>query len=313
MLAEGPELGRARQEIQAHVRSRLRAYAYPRKVEFVADLPKTLRTARSPDRAPPARAPRVWTAVRAAQPPPLPSSYTLCPPPPPPSPGDVARRGRSPGAPPKWPGAAARLRRARRLGALEWQPLGALDPAYGTVLLLGGRRRRAAVGAPLAGRAAAGRPRVAGPRAGAPRRPPPRLPRSPAPVLYLRAPRHWDDWSRPPGLAGARDLKLPYVSADPWPRIVLELLGAELLILAGLLTFWPRSAPDADGARRWRAPDAAIRSSRSPRCSWSSRRRSSRSAGRLAAARARPGRADGLLPVARAAAAAAGVGVAALL
>ena len=37
-------------------------------------------------------------------------------------------------------------------------------------------------------------------------------------------------------------MRLPYVSADPWPRIVLELLGAELLILAGLLTFWPRAA-----------------------------------------------------------------------
>ena len=38
-------------------------------------------------------------------------------------------------------------------------------------------------------------------------------------------------------------MRLPYASADPWPRIVLELLGAELLILAGLLTFWPRAAP----------------------------------------------------------------------
>jgi acetyl-CoA synthetase len=29
-------------EIQAHVRNRLSAYAYPRKIEFVDDLPKTL-------------------------------------------------------------------------------------------------------------------------------------------------------------------------------------------------------------------------------------------------------------------------------
>jgi acetyl-CoA synthetase len=29
-------------EIQTHVRDRLSAYAYPRKVEFVDDLPKTL-------------------------------------------------------------------------------------------------------------------------------------------------------------------------------------------------------------------------------------------------------------------------------
>ena len=35
-------LGRARREIQDHVRSRLSAYAYPRKIEFVEDLPKTL-------------------------------------------------------------------------------------------------------------------------------------------------------------------------------------------------------------------------------------------------------------------------------
>ena len=42
------------------------------------------------------------------------------------------------------------------------------------------------------------------------------------------------------GLQALGTVRLPYVSADPWPRIVLELLGAELLILAGLLTFWPR-------------------------------------------------------------------------
>ena len=29
-------------EIQAHVRNRLSAYAYPRRIEFVDDLPKTL-------------------------------------------------------------------------------------------------------------------------------------------------------------------------------------------------------------------------------------------------------------------------------
>ena len=29
-------------EIQTHVRNRLSAYAYPRKIEFVDDLPKTL-------------------------------------------------------------------------------------------------------------------------------------------------------------------------------------------------------------------------------------------------------------------------------
>jgi acetyl-CoA synthetase len=35
----GDELAR---ELQRHVRERLSAYAYPRKIEFVDDLPKTL-------------------------------------------------------------------------------------------------------------------------------------------------------------------------------------------------------------------------------------------------------------------------------
>ena len=43
MLAEGNEGSDALvEEIQRFVRERLSAYAYPRKVEFVADLPKTL-------------------------------------------------------------------------------------------------------------------------------------------------------------------------------------------------------------------------------------------------------------------------------
>jgi transglutaminase-like putative cysteine protease len=62
--------------------------------------------------------------------------------------------------------------------------------------------------------------------------------------LDMLKPKHWDELLS--GLAGGLQalgtVRLPYVSADPWPRIVLELLGAELLILAGLLTFWPRAA-----------------------------------------------------------------------
>ena len=43
MLADGHEgSDELVREIQAHVRSRLSAYAYPRKIEFVDDLPKTL-------------------------------------------------------------------------------------------------------------------------------------------------------------------------------------------------------------------------------------------------------------------------------
>jgi transglutaminase-like putative cysteine protease len=62
--------------------------------------------------------------------------------------------------------------------------------------------------------------------------------------LELLKPRRWDDLLS--GLAGGLQalgtVRLPYRSADPWPRIVLELLGSEMLILAGLLTFWPRAS-----------------------------------------------------------------------
>ena len=86
--------------------------------------------------------------------------------------------------------------------------------------------------------------------------------------LELLRPRHWDELvaGLGGGLQALGTVRLPYASADPWPRIVLELLGAELLILAGLLTFWPRVAMRrATRARRSRCPTAATRSSRS-RC-----------------------------------------------
>ncbi|MDA0178903.1 transglutaminase-like domain-containing protein [Solirubrobacter phytolaccae] len=61
--------------------------------------------------------------------------------------------------------------------------------------------------------------------------------------LRLLRPRHWDELFSGfgSGLQALGTVKLPYDSADAWPRLVLELLGAELLILAGLLTFWPRA------------------------------------------------------------------------
>ncbi|MBE2318545.1 transglutaminase domain-containing protein [Solirubrobacter sp. CPCC 204708] len=64
------------------------------------------------------------------------------------------------------------------------------------------------------------------------------------PELRLLRPRHWDELvsGLASGLQALGTVRLPYASADPWPRIVLELLGAQLLILAGLLTFWPRVA-----------------------------------------------------------------------
>ena len=61
-------------------------------------------------------------------------------------------------------------------------------------------------------------------------------------LRFLR-PRHWDELfsGLASGLQALGTVRLPYDSADAWPRIVLELLGVQLLILAGLLTFWPRA------------------------------------------------------------------------
>ena len=70
--------------------------------------------------------------------------------------------------------------------------------------------------------------------------------------LDFLKPKHWDELlsGLGGGLQALGTVRLPYVSADPWPRVVLELLGAELLILAGLLTFWPRAATAARRACR---------------------------------------------------------------
>jgi transglutaminase-like putative cysteine protease len=77
------------------------------------------------------------------------------------------------------------------------------------------------------------------------------------PELEFLRPRHWDELVS--GLAGGFQtlgtVRLPYASADPWPRIVLELLGTELLIFAGLLTFWPRIAPEFDERAPLAVPD----------------------------------------------------------
>ena len=77
------------------------------------------------------------------------------------------------------------------------------------------------------------------------------------PELELLRPRHWDELVS--GLAGGMQalgtVRLPYASADPWPRIVLELLGTELLIFAGLLTFWPRIDPVYDARAPLAVPD----------------------------------------------------------
>jgi protein-glutamine gamma-glutamyltransferase len=60
--------------------------------------------------------------------------------------------------------------------------------------------------------------------------------------VALLWPHHWHELF--PGLADGLGtlgtIKLPYDAASPWPRVVLELLGAELVVIAALLAFWPR-------------------------------------------------------------------------
>src|SRR3954471_174283 len=59
----------------------------------------------------------------------------------------------------------------------------------------------------------------------------------------LLKPRHWGDLIT--GVAGGTQslgtVRLPYDAQDPWPEIALQLLGAGLLVLAGLLAVWPRA------------------------------------------------------------------------
>jgi transglutaminase-like putative cysteine protease len=57
-------------------------------------------------------------------------------------------------------------------------------------------------------------------------------------------PRQWDDLAN--GLTrGAETLnsvRLPYAGADSWPQLTLDLAGALLCVLAGLLAAWPRAS-----------------------------------------------------------------------
>ena len=43
------------------------------------------------------------------------------------------------------------------------------------------------------------------------------------------------------GAEALANVQMPYGSADPWPAVTLQLLGAFLCVLAGLLAFWPRT------------------------------------------------------------------------
>ena len=36
-------------------------------------------------------------------------------------------------------------------------------------------------------------------------------------------------------------MRLPYAGGDPWPGLTLQLCGALLCVVAGLLAFWPRT------------------------------------------------------------------------
>jgi transglutaminase-like putative cysteine protease len=62
-----------------------------------------------------------------------------------------------------------------------------------------------------------------------------------APLHYLK-PRHWDELvtGMVNGLQALGTVKIPYRSADPWPATALQVVGAELLVLAAVMTFWPR-------------------------------------------------------------------------
>ena len=59
---------------------------------------------------------------------------------------------------------------------------------------------------------------------------------------YLK-PRQWDDLAvgLSNGAEALANVQMPYQGADPWPSATLQLLGALLCVLAGLLAFWPRA------------------------------------------------------------------------
>jgi protein-glutamine gamma-glutamyltransferase len=61
-------------------------------------------------------------------------------------------------------------------------------------------------------------------------------------LKYLK-PRQWDDLAvgLGNGSEALANVQMPYQGADPWPSATLQLLGALLCVLAGLLAFWPRT------------------------------------------------------------------------
>jgi transglutaminase-like putative cysteine protease len=65
--------------------------------------------------------------------------------------------------------------------------------------------------------------------------------------LELLRPRRLDDLGS--GLGGGAQalstVRLPYEGADAWPALTLQLLGAEMVMIAGLLAFWPRGEEES--------------------------------------------------------------------
>jgi transglutaminase-like putative cysteine protease len=60
--------------------------------------------------------------------------------------------------------------------------------------------------------------------------------------LALLKPRRMDELGAgiSHGVEALASVQMPYRGADPWPSLTLQLLGAILCVLAGLLAFWPR-------------------------------------------------------------------------
>jgi protein-glutamine gamma-glutamyltransferase len=153
---------------------------------------------------------------------------------------------------PQWAARATGFVALGAIGALEWQRLiGGLGS--GRALLWVVAALAAALLVHAAGRAAVGWPRafaLTGATLGglllgyvASRT-----------QLYFLKPRHWDELvtGLVNGFQALGTVKIPYRSADPWPAIALQVLGAQLLVVAALMTFWPRVAPEE---RRFLPPE----------------------------------------------------------
>ena len=72
------------------------------------------------------------------------------------------------------------------------------------------------------------------------------------------------------GAEALASVHMPYAGADPWPSDTLQLLGALLCVVAGLLAFWPRTRrtpPAGTGERTRRSPSAGTNGRTQPNSS----------------------------------------------